>query len=60
MMFRYIALVKACLLLTLADIRTAQETFTVSGYVKDAADGEALPGVNIVVPALERSSPIFS
>ena len=32
---------------------SAQENATISGYVKDAADGQALPYVNIVVPTLE-------
>ena len=37
----------------LSGVSSAQENATISGYVKDAADGEALPYVNIVVPTLE-------
>ena len=47
------SLLTACLLLTTITNSPAQETLTVSGQIKDAADGEALPGVNVVVTTLQ-------
>ena len=50
---RLISLLMTCLLIMLGGVSNAQENATISGYVKDAVDGEALPYVNIAVPTLE-------
>ncbi len=55
-MIKSIAFPMACLLLLPGTSIAAQERFTVSGYVKDAADGEAIPGVNIAVSAMEAGT----
>ena len=47
------SLLTACLLLTTTANSPAQGALTVSGQVKDAADGEALPGVNVVARTLK-------
>ena len=52
-MVKLISLLMTCLLIMRGGVSNAQENATISGYVKDAADGEALPYVNIVVPTLE-------
>ena len=47
------SLLTACLLLTTITNVAAQVVLTVSGQIKNAADGEALPGVNVVVRTLQ-------
>ena len=49
-------LLTAWLLLSTSTIGTAQGALTVSGQIKDAADGEALPGVNVIVTTLQMGT----